>query len=154
MKILARHLTIDMYKCQTACFDEPKKLIDQMQNLLSESQLEVLSATNQIMPDGHVAIMILFKEGHMTIHAFPELLYISADAFLCDYNADPEKLFGTFRKLFKPEKTKTTVLRRGDFGAVADMKPKSKTQVAPLRKIHNAGSKVIRALNPKKDKGE
>ena len=69
MKILARHLTIDMYKCQTACFDEPKKLIDQMQNLLSESQLEVLSATNQIMPDGHVAIMILFKEGHMTFHA-------------------------------------------------------------------------------------
>ena len=149
MKILARHLTIDMYKCQTACFDEPKKLIDQMQNLLSESQLEVLSATNQIMPDGHVAIMILFKEGHMTFHAFPELRYVSADTFLCQQTAAPELLFNSFRRYFKPEKTKTTLLRRGDFGEVKDMKPKYQTRMAPVRKIRNAGSKVIHTLTRK-----
>ena len=143
-----------MYKCKLAPLQDLENLLPELQGILAEADIAPLSSSSSIMPDKHLAIALLFEAGHITIHAFPELKYVSADAFLCDYNADPEKLFGTFRKLFKPEKTKTTVLRRGDFGAVADMKPKSKTQVAPLRKIHNAGSKVIRALNPKKDKGE
>lgn len=151
MNILARHLTIDMYKCKTSCFNDVQQLLDSLRDLLLESKLEILSTNSQILPDGHVALLVLFKDGHMAFHAFPELCYIGADVFLCQANAAPEELFGTVRKLFKPEKTKTTVLRRGDFGSVKDMKPKSKTKVAPFRKIHNTGSKVMRMLNPKKE---
>ena len=85
----------------------------------------------------------------MTVHAFPELRYISADTFLCQQNATPELLFNTFRKLFNPEKTKTTLLKRGDFGSVTDMKPKYKTRTAPIRKIRNTGNKVIKILTRK-----
>ena len=147
MNIIARQLTIDMYKCKTNNFADVQGLVDKLNQLLADTHLEILSSTSQILPDGHIAILVLFNEGHMTFHAFPDLAYISADAFLCQTNAAPEELFSTLRKLFKPEKTKTTVLRRGDFGAVTDMKPKSKTKVAPLRKIHNTGSKVIRMLS-------
>ena len=83
------------------------------------------------------------------MHAFPELRYISADTFLCQQNATPELLFNTFRKLFNPEKTKTTLLKRGDFGSVTDMKPKYKTRTAPIRKIRNTGNKVIKILTRK-----
>ncbi|MDD3115338.1 MAG: S-adenosylmethionine decarboxylase [Anaerovibrio sp.] len=149
MKILARHLTIDMYKCQQSCFEDTERLLDMIRALLEESKLEILSSTSQEMPDGHLAVMAVFSEGHMTFHAFPKLRYISADTFLCQQNATPELLFNTFRRIFKPEKTKTTLLRRGDFGAVKDMKPRYHTRTAPLRKIRNTGSKVIHILTRK-----
>lgn len=149
MKILARHLTIDMYKCNESCFNNMEQLLEQMKVLLNESRLEVISADHQVLPDGHAVSMIIFNDGHMTIHAFPALRYISADTFLCQQNAAPELLFNTFRKLFKPENTKTTLLKRGDFGSVTDMKPKYKTNTAPMRKIRNTGNKVIRILTRK-----
>lgn len=149
MKILARHLTIDMYKCKESCFANMEDLLEQMKSILQESKLGVVADIHQILPDGHTVSVIIFNDGHMTIHAFPALRYISADTFLCQQNAAPELLFNTFRKLFKPENTKTTLLKRGDFGSVTDMKPKYKTNTAPIRKIRNTGNKVIRILTRK-----
>ncbi len=151
MSIIARHLTIDMYKCKTACFDDMYALQTTIKDLLSESNIEILAYNSQMMPDEHIAIMLLFNEGHISVHAFPDLQYVSADAFLCEENAAPEEVFSSIKKLFKPEKTKTTILKRGDFGTNTDMKPKTKTKVAPLRRIHNTGSKVVKMLTKSKD---
>ena len=60
---------------------------------------------------------------------------------------EPLNLLAAF---FKPEKTRITVLKRGDFKQGSDMKPQIKTRVAPLRKIHNTGAKVIRTLARRK----
>jgi len=151
LSIIARHLTIDMYKCKTACFDDMYALQTTIKDLLSESNIEILAYNSQMMPDEHIAIMLLFNEGHISVHAFPDLQYVSADAFLCEENAAPEEVFSSIKKLFKPEKTKTTILKRGDFGTNTDMKPKTKTKVAPLRRIHNTGSKVVKMLTKSKD---
>ena len=140
-----------MYKCKNACFDDMYALQDTIKTMLQESNLEILSSTSQMMPDEHIAIMLLFNDGHITVHAFPDLQYVSADAFICEEDAAPEQVFSSIRKLFKPEKTKTTILKRGDFGTNPDMKPKTKTKVAPLRRIHNTGSKVIKMLAKSKD---
>ena len=105
MKILARHLTIDMYKCKASCFGSAQELMSKVNELLQETKLEILNTMNQEMPDGHIAVMVVFPEGHMTFHAFPELRYVSADTFLCQQNAAPELLFNSFRRYFKPEKT-------------------------------------------------
>lgn len=122
-----------------------------IKTMLQESDLEILSSSSQTMTDEHIAIVLLFNEGHITVHAFPDLQYVSADAFLCEEDAAPEQVFSSIKKLFKPEKTKTTILKRGDFGTNTDMKPKTKTKVAPLRRIHNTGSKVINMLKNKDD---
>ncbi|WP_290657458.1 adenosylmethionine decarboxylase [Anaerovibrio sp.] len=151
MSIIARHITVDMYKCKTTCFDDMHALQNTIKTMLQESDLEILSSSSQMMTDEHIAIVLLFNEGHITVHAFPDLQYVSADAFLCEEDAAPEQVFSSIKKLFKPEKTKTTILKRGDFGTSTDMKPKTKTKVAPLRRIHNTGSKVINMLKNKDD---
>ncbi|MBE6100171.1 MAG: S-adenosylmethionine decarboxylase proenzyme [Anaerovibrio sp.] len=140
-----------MYKCKTTCFDDMHALQNTIKTMLQESDLEILSSSSQMMTDEHIAIVLLFNEGHITVHAFPDLQYVSADAFLCEEDAAPEQVFSSIKKLFKPEKTKTTILKRGDFGTSTDMKPKTKTKVAPLRRIHNTGSKVINMLKNKDD---
>lgn len=154
MDILARQMTVDMYNCKASSFDDMQSLLSTIKTLLSESDLEILSTTSQAMPDGHFSLMLLYKSGHIAVHVFPALGYASLDVFMCQEDAAPEKVFATIHKLFKPEKTKTTVLKRGDFGKTKDMKPKTKTKVAPLRKIHNTGSKVIKMLKSKDNKND
>ena len=150
MKIISRHLALDMYKCKLAPLQDLENLLPELQGILAEADIAPLSSSSSIMPDKHLAIALLFEAGHITIHAFPELKYVSADAFLCQEAAAPEKLFSSLIKLFKPETHKTTQLKRGDFGSNKDMKPKTRTRVAPLRRIHNTGSKVINLLGGKK----
>lgn len=149
MDILARQMTVDMYKCKASSFDDMQTMLAAIKELLAKSDLEILSTTSQVMQDGHIALMLLYRSGHIAVHAFPSLGYVSLDVFMCQEDAAPEKVFSSIHKLFKPEKTKTTVLKRGDFGKTKDMKPKTKTKVAPLRKIHNTGSKVIKMLKSK-----
>ncbi len=151
MKIIARHLTIDMYNCKTKKLSDTELLQNTLRERLNDSGFKILKFDAQSMEDAHFAIMVLLKEGHLTIHAYPDLKYVAADAFLCDQEAEPEKVFKAMRSFFKPDKTKTTYLKRGDFGTVKDMKPKIKTKVAPLRRIHNTGARVIRLLAHRKN---
>mgnify|MGYP003590156599 CR=1 FL=1 len=151
LKIIARHLTIDMYNCKTKKLSDTELLQKTLHERLNDSDFNILKFDIQAMDDGHFAILVLLKEGHMTIHAYSELKYVAADVFLCDQNAEPELFFKALRSFFKPDKTKTTYLKRGDFGTVKDMKPKIKTKVAPLRRIHNTGARVIRLLAHRKN---
>lgn len=146
VKIIARHLTADMYNCKNSNLGNNELLSLTLKELLSLSSFNILKMDSHDMGDGHFAIIILLQEGHLTIHTYHKLKYTATDIFLCNQEGEPEKLFRSLRDFFKPEKTKTTYLKRGDFGTVKDMKPKIKTKVAPLRRIHNTGAKVIRLL--------
>lgn len=135
MKTTARQIAIDMYKCKDNLFNNLDELHDQLNALMKEVGLEAVEFTSHQFEDNHLAICVMFPEGSLNIHAFGQLGYVSADLFLCQENASPERYFNSLKKLFKPEKTKSTQLKRGDFGTVKDMKPKTKTRIAPLRKV-------------------
>ncbi|MBQ8698708.1 MAG: S-adenosylmethionine decarboxylase, partial [Schwartzia sp.] len=108
-------------------------------------------STLQDINENHTALMLLLAEGHFAIHLYRNLAYVAADLFLCEFSAAPEDLLQKIKNIFKPEKFRTTYLKRGDFSiSGADMKPQTKTRVAPLRRIHNTGAKVIRLLAHRK----
>ena len=65
-------------------------------------------------------------------------------------NFSHEELAKVISKFFKPDKIKSTFLKRGDFGLEREIKPKIKVRVAPLRRVKNAGAKVVRKLGIKK----
>ncbi len=146
LKIIARHLTVDMYNCKTNKLADIELIKTTLQEIMQTSSFHILNLDAQIIDEDHFAMMLILKEGHLTLHTYTALKYVAADIFLCVQNAEPETLFKDLRNFLKPDKTKTTYLKRGDFGTVKDMKPKIKTKVAPLRRIHNTGAKVIRLL--------
>ena len=117
-----------------------------LQEILQAAGCNIIDMRAQELVDDQYTIVTLFPEGHALLHVFPELRYVAGDIFLCTENAQPEDFFKAMRKFFQPDKTKTTFLKRGDFASPKDLKPKIKTRVAPLRKIHNTGAKVIRIL--------
>lgn len=146
VKLLARQLSIDLYHCKNSKLQEMEAVQAQLRELLQAADCEIIDLRAQELSEDHYAIVTLFPEGHALLHVFPELRYVAGDIFLCKEEAQPEDFFKAMRKFFAPDKTKTTFLKRGDFASPKDLKPKIKTRVAPLRKIHNTGAKVIRVL--------
>ena len=146
MKILARHLTADLFNCQNSQLNDNELILDMLKKILQDLELQLISFSTETLDNGHNTLMLVLADGHITLHIYPDMKYVALDVFLCQENAEPDKLGQAIRTFFKPDKTKTTVLKRGDFGAPKEIKPKVKTKVAPLRKIHNTGAKVIRIL--------
>lgn len=146
LKIIARHLTADLYNCKENKLLDMEMTVASLRRLTEEAGLHILQVDTQVIEKGHFVVLLALKEGHLALHTYTELRYAAGDIFLCDANAEPETLFKGLRSFFKPEKIRTTFLKRGDFGKAKDMKPKIKSRVAPLRRIHNTGAKVIRLL--------
>lgn len=146
MKILARHLTADLFNCQSNQLTDNELILDMLKKVLQDLEIKLISHTVENLDNDHSVFMLILSEGHITLQIYPQLKYAAMDIFICRKDAEPDKLGQAVRNFFKPDKIKTTVLKRGDFGTAKELKPKVKTKVAPLRKIHNTGAKVIRIL--------
>ena len=142
MKILARQLTLDLYNCDSNRLGNVDEIKDTLKSVVgSEPRL-----CAQTIDDNHCSIIGAFAEGHIALHVYKDLRYVAVDIFTCDDSEEPEELAKTIRKFFKPDKIKSTFLKRGDFGLEREIKPKIKVRVAPLRRVKNAGAKVVRKL--------
>lgn len=142
MKILARQLTLDLYNCDTnrlGSFDEIK---DTLKSVVGNEP----RITSEFINEGHCSIIGAFDKGHIALHVYKELRYVAVDIFTCSESDDPEELAKVIRKFFRPDKIKSTFLKRGDFGLEREIKPKIKVRVAPLRRVKNAGAKVVKKL--------
>lgn len=151
VKMLARHLTVDLYNCKTERMQDSDMVKANLQTILREAGYQPLEVAAANISEDHFTVLSVFEQGHIALHAYMKLRYVAIDIFLCKENAEPEHLFKVLRSFFKPDKIKTTLLKRGDFGKEREIKPKTKTRVAPLRKIHNTGAKVIRILARRKN---
>ncbi len=146
MKILARHLTADLFNCKNNKLTNIEAIQQELKDVPGRTEFTLIDCISERIAEDHYAIMMLFQEGHLTVHVYTALRYVALDIFVCRENAQPDNIASSVREFFKPDKIKTTILKRGDFGTPKDIRPKTTTHVAPLRKIHNTGAKVIRAL--------
>lgn len=142
MKILARQLTIDLYNCNTKKLQDAEEIKAVVAKVVGDTPN--LQSSN--ITESHIAIIGAFDLGHIAVHVYSEYRYVAVDVFTFSEDTEPELLSKELRKFFQPDKIKSTFLKRGDFGQEKEIKPKIKTRVAPLRKIHNTGAKVIKTL--------
>lgn len=140
MKILARQLTLDMYNCDTS------HSVDEIKDTLKSVVGSEPRLCSEIIDEGHCSIIGAFAEGHIALHVYRELRYVAVDIFTCTDSEEPDELAKVIRKFFRPDKIKSTFLKRGDFGQEREIKPKIKVRVAPLRRVKNAGAKVVKKL--------
>lgn len=142
MKILARQLTLDLYNCDTSRLGSCDEIKDTLKSV-GGSEPRLMS---EVINEGHCSIIGAFAEGHIALHIYKELRYVAADIFTCADSEEPEELAKVIRKFFRPDKIKSTFLKRGDFGLEREIKPKIKVRVAPFRRVKNAGAKVVKKL--------
>ena len=142
MKVLARQLTIDLYNCNSNKLQDAEEI----KSVITKVIGDVPNLQSSNISSNHIAIIGAFELGHIAIHVYSEFRYVAVDVFTFSEDTEPELLAKELRKFFQPDKIKTTFLKRGDFGQEREIKPKIKTRLAPLRKIHNTGAKVIKTL--------
>ena len=142
MKILARQLTLDLYNCDTGQLGGVDEIKETLKRVVgSEPHL-----CSEVINEGHFSIIGAFDAGHIALHVYKELRYVAVDIFTCADSDEPDELAKVIRQYFRPEKIKSTFLKRGDFGLEREIKPKIKVRVAPLRKVKNAGARVVKKL--------
>ncbi len=151
MNVSVRHLTADLYGCKADKVTDKDAISQTICEKIVAYGHKILNTAVEEISENHCAVTVIFDEGHAILEIYGGLRYIAADIFLCREDAQPEPIFNEVRNFLKPEKTRITVLKRGDFKQGQDMKPKTKTRMAPLRKIHNTGAKVIRSLARRKE---
>ena len=142
MKILARQLTLDLYNCNSKRLESFSEIKEILSDLTNAEPKFISESTNE----NHQAIIGASAKGHIALHIYKELRYVAADIFSCEENSEPEEISKALRKFFQPDKMKSTFLKRGDFGQEKEVKPKIKTKVAPLRRVKNAGAKVVKKI--------
>lgn len=147
MKVIGKHLTVDMYGCSFESLNDADFIKNAMLQAVDEAQMTLLDFTHhKFEPQGLTALALL-AESHMSIHTYPEMGYAAIDVFTCGDHSRPDKAVQVLSRFLQPEKTKTTSIRRGDFGSVSDMKPRIKVKITPLRRVRDAGGKMIRFLS-------
>ena len=146
MNIQSRMLTVDFYNCKADKCSSEEGLRAKVSDALRELDLVPLQIISDVQESGHISLMALLPDGHLALHVHPDLHHVSLDIYLCMENAALDPIARTLRNVFQPEKTKATHLRRGDFRAPSELRPKTTTRVAPIRKIKSTGAKVIRIL--------
>jgi hypothetical protein len=146
MKTLARHLTANFFNCKNSKLQDINAILSALRDVSEHLRFTLVDSITHQLSEDHYAIMMLFHEGHLTLHVYTSLKYVALDVFLCQENACPDDVAHSMREFFKPDKIRSTLLKRGDFGTAKDIRPKTKTHLAPLRKLHNTGAKVIHVL--------
>lgn len=146
MDIQSRLLTVDFYNCKAEKCTSEDALRAKVSNALRELDLVPLQIISNVQESGHISLMALLPDGHLALHVHPELHHVSLDIYLCAENTALDPIAQTMRRTFQPDKTKTTHLRRGDFRSPGEIRPRTTTRVAPIRKIKSTGAKVIRIL--------
>ncbi len=146
LKIIGKHITVDMYGCSYDILDNPEFIKQAMLTAIKDANMTLISfSSHKFEPQGLTALALL-AESHLSIHTYPEIGYAAIDVFTCGDHSRPDKAVNSLRHLLNPEKTKTTHIRRGDFGSVSDMKPKTKVHMTAMRRVRNTGEKVLRLL--------
>ena len=146
MTIQSRLLTVDFYNCKGDKCGNEALLREKVSEALAQMNLVPLQMISDVQMGGHISLMALLPDGHIALHVHPDLRHVSLDIYLCAENAALEPIANSMRRAFQPDKTKSTHLRRGDFRAPSEIRPKTTTRVAPFRRIKSTGAKVIRIL--------
>ncbi|NMC32870.1 MAG: adenosylmethionine decarboxylase [Veillonellaceae bacterium] len=149
MAAIGRHTTADFYGCRRDALNNMELLQTMLSTALHAAELKMLSVQSyQFSPEG-ITVVALLTDGHLAIHTYPEVGFAAIDIFTCDSHSMPEKALTVIKSALVPEKTKNTLIKRGDFGSERDMKPRTKTHSGPIRKVRDTGTKVLKFLSNK-----
>ena len=92
------------------------------------------------------SVVAICRRGHVSLHVYKNLGFVAADVFSCHDGAKPSELSRNLRAYFGTDKSKITLLDRGDFGTVADMKPRKNSQIKFVRRTKNLGNKLKKMM--------
>lgn len=137
---LGKHVIIDFYNC-SAPIDTIDCLHEAMNRAFSLGGLSLDDISYHQSDEELIAVAVACNT-HICMHAYPELGYVAADIYCFDCDLSPSQIMKVLKSAIGSDRAKATSVRRGDFGSLRDMKPKSKTSITPIRRMKNTGRQL------------
>ena len=97
MKILARQLTLDLYNCNDKKFTDAEAIKTAVEGVFG-SEVKIIS-TN--IDNEHFGLVAAFTEGHIALHIYKLLKYVSVDIFTCSESDESDELSKSLSKYFQ-----------------------------------------------------
>lgn len=140
-------IAIDMYSCNYNTLEDHSKVED----VLDEACRDFSMHVSQVLyykedEQNEYTLFAACKQGHVTLHIYPDLGFVTADIFSCGEGANPAGMARFLRSYFNADKSKITLLDRGDFGTKNDMKPKRRSKVTFIRRTKNLGGRLKKII--------
>ncbi len=140
---IGKSIAVDMYNCDL------EKIIDKKlaEDILAKGSQEYKFICEQIIlteepEEEEYSLTAIGKHGHVILHVFPSKGFMTVHIFNCHESADGVSLAKFLRLAFNADKSKITVLDRGDFGGKNDMKPSRSSKIKLIRRTKNMTSDV------------
>jgi S-adenosylmethionine decarboxylase len=146
-----RQIILDLYNCDFDVLTNQAELLPALEKIMADSAMPALSRS--VYPhdgSGGFSLTVFHRHGHVVIHTFPATGFASADVFSAAADTAVEKVSAKIKQILKSERNKNTILKRGDFGSLNDMKPTMKRQIKAWRRVRNTSAKMFSILKNKK----
>ncbi|MDR2006072.1 MAG: S-adenosylmethionine decarboxylase [Acidaminococcales bacterium] len=145
-----RQIILDLYNCDFDRLNDQADLLPALEKIMADSAMPALSYSVQPHDeDGGFSIAVFHRHGHVVIHTFPATGFATADVFSAAADTAVEKVSTKIKQILKSERNKNTILKRGDFGSLNDMRPTMKRQIKAWRRVRNTSAKMLSMLKNK-----
>ena len=146
-KYTGKSIVVDMYSCSADIISQPEAALEALKNFCAENNIEIYKSDICSEDDRpEYSIFVICKRGHIILHVYPEIGFVTADVFICGEGTDPGAVSRAIRSYFDTEKSRITLLDRGDFGSEADMKPQRNSKIKLIRRTKNLGRKLKKIM--------
>lgn len=142
-KLTGKLIAIDMYNCSASILndaDAAEKALEQACTDFCLQPCQIIR--NREEDQNEYSLFAICKQGHITLHIYPEVGFVTADVYSCYENADSAGMARFLRNYLDADKSKITLLDRGDFGTESDMKPHRRSNIKFIRRTQNFGGKL------------
>lgn len=147
MNSIGTQIAIDMYNCSDLLLVDNLGVQEMVEAAVSDFALQPRETfVNSENGLSEYSVFSHCKQGHVTLHVYPDLGFVTIDIFTCCKDADPDGLARFLRNYFDPDKSKITYLDRGDFGSESDMKPRRKSNTKTIRRAKTIGNKLSKLI--------
>ena len=112
MKVLGRHLIVELADCDRAVLDDLHLLQTHLEEAVRRSGATMVKAVfHRYNPQG-VSGVIVIAESHVSLHTWPEYGYAAVDFFTCG-DVDPYQAHEYLRQALGAAKVQVRELSRG-----------------------------------------
>lgn len=146
-----QQVILDLYNCHYESLKNLSELEQILKDTMDKYGLKpIASYTQQYEDNNNLSVVVFYDKGHLIVHAYPETGFASVDALSTVTNIALEKTVIKIKQLLGAEKTKTTHIKRGDFGKLNDMKPTIHKKIKTWKRVRNTSVNVLKLFVNKK----
>jgi len=113
MKILGRHLLVELSDCDRTLLNDQEKLETVMCEAVRLSGAMIVETVfHRYNPQG-ISGVVVIAESHMSLHTWPEYGYAAVDFFTCGDTVDPFKAHEYLKRSLRAGHAQIREIRRG-----------------------------------------